>query len=203
MILILCALRVINFLVFDTLLKNTWNQFRKIKVSSSLFKTQKLKIIKNKKMSSRSKALQDFNAKLAAVKSENPQQHKSSFPDFDGMARQQQQEIEQRRQQAEAAGRAAVERSHVPKTASELRGPGAVQLKHKTKNEATDSTQLSVPINPDKKPYYLERIADGKRVGKKTSDVCLAETDSVVTGRGSLFAASNSKTFKGWKPGCF
>jgi hypothetical protein len=153
--------------------------------------------------SSRAQALQAFNAKLASVKSEEPSLHKATYPDFDGMARQQKQEIEIRRQQAEAAGRAAVERSHVPKTAAEQRGPGAVQLKHKTKNEATQSTQLSVPIDPDKKPYYLEKIAAGKRVGKKTSDVCLAEKDSVVTGRGSLFAAQNSKTFKGWKPGCF
>ncbi len=157
------------------------------------------------KMTSRSEQLKQFNEKLASVKTETLSSNslKTSYPDFQGMAQQQKQQLEQRRIEAEARGRAAVERSHVPKTSEEYRGAGSVPIRHPAKNEATHSSQLSVPIEQRQTPYYTQAIKDGKRLGKKTSDVCLVEVDARITGRGSTFAQENCKTFKGWQPGNF
>ena len=158
--------------------------------------------------SSRAEQLKQFNEKLASVKSDQSSSSSSSslktaYPDFQGMARQQKQELEQRRVEAEARGRAAVERSHVPKTAQDYRGPGAVPIRHVAKNEATSASQLSVPIDDRKSTYYAQAIKDGKRLGKNTSDVCIPEREARITGRGSLFAAEHCKTFKGWSQGSF
>lgn len=155
---------------------------------------------------SRTQKLQEFNSKLESVKSssqQDPQSNKAQFPNFDHMAKVQKQQLEQRRQESERRSREAVERSHVPKKAEDYRGPGATQIPHRTKNEATDASQLSVPIKDDKKAYYAKAIEEGKRLGKKTSDVCFIEADARITGRGSNFAQEHTKTFSGWKPGCF
>lgn len=158
--------------------------------------------------SSRSDQLKQFNEKLVTIQkssssSETSSSLKASYPDFPGMARQQKQELDQRRTEAETRGRAAVERSHVPKTTEEYRGAGSVPIRHVTKNEATSTSQLSVPIEDRKTTYYSQAIKDGKRLGKNTSDVCIPEREARITGRGSLFAQEHCKTFKGWQPGNF
>lgn len=161
-------------------------------------------------MSRRSQQIQEFNSKLESVKSQSQQgqqqqqeSNRAQFPNFDNIAKIQKQQLEERRQDSERRNREAVERSHIPKSAEEYRGPGATQLKPRTKNEATDSSQLSVPILDSQRTYYSKAIEEGKRLGKKTSDVCHIEADARITGRGSNFAQEHSKTFKGWKPGCF
>lgn len=151
---------------------------------------------------SRSEAIGAFNAQLARVKELPPTELRSTFPDFAAMDRAAVQQAAQHCAAAEARNRAAVERSHVPATVAEYRGAGSVRLTHPAKNQATHPSQLSVPI-VEKAPQCTSAASEGKRLGKKTSDVCLAEVDSVITGRGSLFASTNCKTYKGWTPGAF
>jgi hypothetical protein len=152
--------------------------------------------------SARLDAVRAFNARVAQASGEPASAHRATFPDFDAMALAAKRELAARRADSEARGRAAVERSHVPRTAAEYRGAGAVRLEPPHKNQSTKASELSAPI-AERRPDHLVRLAAENRLGLKTSDVSLAEIDARITGRGSLFAAANCRTSPGWKPGCF
>ena len=114
--------------------------------------------------SNRTAALATFNEKLAAVKTQNPEQHREAFPNFAAMDAAMARDVSQRKADAEARSQAVATRNHVPKTTEEYRGPGSKRILTRCKNEATDASQLSVPLK-DTIP-----MEEGKRLGKKTCD---------------------------------
>jgi hypothetical protein len=144
------------------------------------------------------KGLDEFNAKLNAIRSGGSGSiQPEHFPDFSLIDRQAKLDLEQRRRDAEARNRAEVDKSHVPKTAAEYRGAGAVPLPHKVKTESTDTSQLSVAAlgnNP---------VHNKKTLGKMTCDICHVESNLRVSGHGSLFAKEKLTTSRGWSHGQF
>jgi hypothetical protein len=144
-------------------------------------------------MTSRSERLSEFNAKLQSIRSAPVEPHR--FPDFAAMEAEAAARIAAQQQQQRAAA-SAQPRDYVPKTAEDVRGPGAVPIKHKIKTESTDASQLSVAALGTNK-------VDFTKTKKNTCAEAKIEIGIRLSTGSSLFDKAKLSTAPGWTPGKF